>query len=27
LNKPVPIPGQLRFFEVNQVIIKKQTSI
>ena len=20
LNKPIPIPGQLRFFEVNQVI-------
>jgi hypothetical protein len=27
LNKPIPIPGQIRFFEVNQVIIKKQTSI
>jgi hypothetical protein len=27
LNKPVPIPGQLRFFEVNQVIMKKQTTI
>ena len=27
LNKPIPIPGQLRFFDVNQVIMKKQTTI
>lgn len=27
LNKPITIPGQLWFFEVNQVIMKKQTTI
>jgi hypothetical protein len=27
LNKPIPIPGQLLFFEVNQAIMKKQTTV